>query len=93
MPTYTSQHTLGTATPVLIVKSHYMAQDVTIQNLNKSSNEFAYIGGGTNVSVDNSLHINPSDTLQIKLQPGDVLYAVASHQDLKVGVIQSLQGG
>jgi hypothetical protein len=93
MPIYTSQHTLGTATPVQIAGSHYMAQDVTIHNMNKTSNHFAYVGGGTSVSVDNSLHIDPSGTLQIKLQPGDVLYAVASHQDLKVGVIQSLQGG
>lgn len=92
MPIYTSQHTLGTATPVLVVRSHHMAQDVVIQNLNKSSNEFAYIGG-SDVSVDKSLHINPSDTIQLKLQPGDVLYGIASHQDLKVGVIQSLQGG
>ena len=92
MPIYTSQHTLGTATPVLIVRSHHMAQDVTVENLSKSSNEYAYIGG-PDVSSTTSLHLDPGEHIQLKIQPGDVLYAVASHQDLKVGVLQSLQGG
>lgn len=92
MPIYSSQYTLGTATPVLIVKSHYMAQDVTIHNQSKSSNQYVYIGGAT-VSEANSIHLDPGETLQLKVQAGDVLYGISNVDDLKVGVIQSLQGG
>lgn len=92
MPIYASQVTLGTAAPVLIVKSHHMAQDVTIHNHSKSSNQYVYIGGGS-VSEVNSIHIDPGETLQLKIQAGDVLYGISNVDDLKVGVIQSLQGG
>ena len=92
MSIYTSQVTLGTATPVLIVKSHHMAQDVTIHNQSKSSNQYAYVGGES-VSESNSIHIDPGETLQLKIQAGDVLYGVSNVADLKVGIVQSLQGG
>ena len=92
MPIHTSQHTLGTATPVLIAGAHYMAQDVTIHNMTKSSNEYVYVGG-PNVSIANGVHIDPGGTLQLKVQAGDALYAVSDPGGLKVGVFQSLQGG
>lgn len=92
MPIYTSQHTLGTATPVQIAGSHYMAQDVTVHNMTKSSNEYVYVGG-PDVTIENGMHIDPGGTLQLKIQPGDGLYAVSDPGGLEVGVFQSLQGG
>lgn len=92
MPIYTSQHTLGTATPVQIAGSHYMAQDVTVHNMTKSSNEYVYVGG-PDVTIANGIHIDPGGTLQLKIQPGDGLYAVSDPDGLEVGVFQSLQGG
>jgi len=92
MPIIASQITLGTAAPVLAVRSHHMAQDVSIHNQSKSSNQYAYIGGES-VSESNSIHIDPGETLQLKIQPGDVLWGISNVADLKVGVIQSLQGG
>lgn len=92
MPIIASQITLGTATPALVVRSHHMAQDVSIHNQSKSSNQYAYIGGDS-VSESNSIHIDPGETLQLKIQSGDVLWGISNVADLKVGVIQSLQGG
>jgi hypothetical protein len=92
MPIYTSQHTLGTATAVQIAGSHYMAQDVTVHNMTKSSNEYVYVGG-PDVTIGNGIHIDPGGTLQLKIQPGDGLYAVSDPDGLEVGVFQSLQGG
>jgi hypothetical protein len=92
MPIYTSQHTLGTATPTLIAGAHYMAQDVTVHNMSKSSNQYIYVGG-PDVTIANGVHIDPAGTLQLKLQPGDALYAVSAPGGIQAGVFQSLQGG
>lgn len=85
-----AQYTVGTATPVLVVKSHHMAQDVTIHNQNKSSNHYAFLGN-SDVTAENGIHIDPGETLQLKIQANDVVYAISNVDDLTVAVLQSLQ--
>ena len=82
--------TLGTA-PVLIVAPSNMAQRVTMHNMTKSSNEYIFYGNET-VGTGNAPHIDPGDTLQLTLNPGEALYAVSDPSGLEVGVAIQRQG-
>jgi hypothetical protein len=85
MPIVTRQVTLGTAA-VEIVGHDNMPHDVILHNMTKSSNNYIFYGG-PDVSTTNAPHIDPGETIQFTLRPGDRLYGVSNPAGLVVGVI------
>jgi hypothetical protein len=79
------QVTLGTAA-IEIVGHDNMPHDVILHNMTKSSNEYIFYGG-PDVSTTNAPHIDPGETIQFTLRPGDRLYALSDPDGLVVGVL------
>lgn len=76
--------TLGTAA-VQVVEPSVQPQFVTMHNMTKSSNEYIYYGT-TNVGTANAPHIDPGETLQLKLLPGEGIYALSEPNGLNLGL-------
>jgi hypothetical protein len=86
MPLENRQVTLSNTTVTEIVSEHNMPHNVTLHNLTKSSNEYIHYGNA-DMTLTNSPHIDPGETLTIELGPGDVLYAMSDPNGLVVGVL------
>jgi hypothetical protein len=86
MPISTAQVTLSNVTPTEIVGHDNMPHDVILHNMTKSSNNFVHLGNAS-MTLLNSIHIDPGETLQITLQPGDRLFAMSDPNGLVVGVM------
>jgi hypothetical protein len=85
MPLVHRQTTLGTAATEIVGHDN-MAHDVILHNMTKSSNSFIFYGGA-DVSTTNAPHIDPGETIQFTLRPGDRLFAVSDPAGLVVGVM------
>ena len=85
MPIVNSQVTLGTAA-VEIVGHDNIPHHVILHNMTKSNNQYIFYGGSA-VSTTNSPHIDPGETIQFELGPGDRLFAVSDPAGLVVGVL------
>lgn len=81
----TSQVSL-TATPQQVVGPATQRQVAHFHNLTKSSNNYIYIGNET-VSITNSIHLDPGESKEIKIEPGDTLWAVSDPVGLDLGVL------
>lgn len=79
------QVTLGTAA-LEIVGHDNMPHDVILHNMTKSSNEYIFYGG-PDITTTNAPHIDPGETIQFTLRPGDRLYALSNPSGLVVGVL------
>ena len=82
------QYQLSNVTPTKIVEAYHMQQRVVLHNLSKSSNNFVHFGPST-VTTTNSIHIDPGETVNLVIQPGDELHAVSDLAGIKVGVFVS----
>ena len=78
--------TLSNVTPTVIVGRDNMPHTVTLHNMTKSSNEYVHVGPA-DMTLANSIHIDPGQTIQITLRPGDVLYGMSDPNGLVVGVL------
>ena len=85
MTVHNSQVTLGTAVTEIVGHDN-MPHDVVLHNMTKSSNEYIFYGG-PNVATNNAPHLDPGETIQFTLQPGDRLFAVSDPAGLVVGVL------
>jgi len=79
------QVTLGTAATEIVGHDN-MAHDIILHNMLKSSNQYIFYGG-PDVSTTNAPHIDPGETIQFTLRPGDRLYALSDPSGLVVGVL------
>jgi len=86
MPLTHNIYTLGTALATRIVAPQNMSQEVHLHNMTKSSNQYIYLGGAA-VTITNSIHIDPGESLALTLGPGDDLWAVSDPNGLEVGVL------
>ena len=86
MPITSSVFTLSSATAIMIVQSDNMPQHVHLHNMTKSSNEYVHVGPSS-VTINNSIHIDPGEDLQLVLMPNDTLWAVSDPDGLEVGVL------
>ena len=89
MPIYNNLVTLG-ATARLVVPPRSMGQEVHLHNMTKSSNEYIHLGG-PGITVNNSVHIDPGESITIQLGPGDDLYALSDPSGLKLGILAVIQ--
>ena len=90
MPVHSDVYTLTLGTAIQIVPADNMAQEVTLHNMTKSSNQYIHIGG-PDVTVNNSIHIDPGATISFTLRPSDSLWAVSDPGGLEVGVLRILK--
>jgi len=86
MPITNAQITLSNTTPTLISGLDNMPRQVILHNMTKSSNEYVHYGNAE-MTLLNSPHIDPGETLTIELGPGDALFAMSDPDGLKVGVL------
>jgi len=86
MPIFTNNVTLGTAA-VEVVSPEILGQEVHLHNMTKSSNEYIYLGGDSAITTSNTLHIDPGESITIKLGPGDPLYAFSDPDGLDLGIL------
>jgi len=89
MPIYNNLVTLGTAAQ-LVVPPRTMGQEVHLHNMTKSSNEYIHVGGKS-VTVNNSVHMDPGESMVITLGPGDDLYALSDPSGLELGILAVIQ--
>ena len=86
MPISSTAITLSNTTATVIVGGDNMPHQVTLHNMTKSSNEYIHIGPA-DMTLADSIHIDPGQTIQITLRPGDVLYGMSDPNGLVVGVL------
>jgi len=88
MPITTSKFTLSNVTPTRVVESDNMPHQVTMHNRTKSSNEYIYIAGGSaDAAGTTGIHLDPGDTLQMDIPPGDELWAISTPNGLVLDVL------
>jgi hypothetical protein len=86
MPLVNRQVTLSNTVATEIVGHDNMPHEVILHNMTKSSNNFVHYGNAS-MSLTNSPHIDPGETLKLTLRPGDRLYAMSDPNGLVVGVL------
>jgi hypothetical protein len=89
MPVYNQLLTLGTAAS-MVVPPRSMGQEVHLHNMTKSSNSYIHLGS-SNITLTNSIHIDPGESITLSLGPGDDLYAFSDPSGLKLGVLAVIQ--
>jgi len=91
MPILNTTHTLSNTSPTLVVPIHHNEQEVHFHNLTKSSNEYIHFGNA-DMTLTNSIHIDPGETVTYNIPPGDELYAMSDPNGLGLGVLRITQG-
>ncbi len=91
MPILNTTHTLSNTSPTLVVPIHHNEQEVHFHNLTKSSNEYIHFGNA-DMTLTNSIHIDPGETVTYNIPPGDELYAMSDPNGLELGVLRITQG-
>lgn len=91
MPIFNATHTLSDTTPTLVVPINHNEQEVHFHNLTKSSNEYIHFGNA-DMTLTNSIHIDPGETVTYNIPPGDELYAMSNPDGLELGVLRITQG-
>ena len=86
MPLVNRQVTLSNTVATEIVGHDNMPHEVILHNMTKSSNSFVHYGNAS-MSLTNSPHIDPAETLKLTLHPGDRLFAMSDPNGLVVGVL------
>ena len=89
MPVYNQLLTLGTAAS-MVVPPRSMGQEVHLHNMTKSSNSYIHLGS-SNITLTNSIHIDPGESITLSLGPGDDLYAFSDPSGLELGVLAVIQ--
>lgn len=85
MPLVNNLITLGTVAAEIVGHDN-MPHEVILHNMSKSSNEYIHYGGSA-ITVNNSPHIDPGQTVQFTMRPGDRLYALSDPAGLQVGIL------
>jgi len=89
MPLYSNLVTLGTAAQ-MVVPPRTMGQEVHLHNMTKSSNNYIHLGP-SNITLTNSIHIDPGESITLTLSPGDDLYAFSDPDGLDLGILAVIQ--
>jgi hypothetical protein len=67
-----------------------MGQEVHLHNMTKSSNNYIHLGP-SNITLTNSIHIDPGESITLTLGPGDDLYAFSDPDGLDLGILAVIQ--
>jgi len=88
MPVSSEQFTV-TETAMEVCPPDVMTQNLILHNHEHSSGHEIYIGG-SDVTVDNGLHLTPELEIRLQLRPGDGLWAV-SNNDAEMHILRVTQ--
>ena len=77
------------STPTLIAHATFNPMRVLVHNHEHSQNHDVYIGGSA-VSESNGLHIPETETVEIYLAAGDLLWAVGTHSPTACRVFRAI---
>jgi uncharacterized cupredoxin-like copper-binding protein len=86
MAIYSAQHTLSETVPKLVVPASTQPQEVHLHNMTKSSNEYIHLGN-SNITLTNSIHIDPGESIELTLMSSQELYALSDPDGLVLGVL------
>ena len=86
MPVLNATYTLSDTTRTLVMDADNMVQEVHLHNATKSSNEYVYIGN-ENMTLLNSLHLDPGESKVLHLNPKAKLYAMSDPSGLVLHVL------
>lgn len=75
-----------TTSAQLVAQASVNPQFVTLHNMTKSGNHYIHYGSA-NAGTANSPHIDPGETLQLHLLPGEALFALSDPTGLALGVL------
>lgn len=81
-----SQHAVGTAA-IQVASPDDNPQLVIVHDHDHTSNDDVFLGG-PDVTIANGLHLPKTETIQITIDAGDSLYAVANGGSVGVHVLQ-----
>ena len=91
MPVTSAVFTLSDTTATQIVAPDNMPQEVRLHNMTKSSNEYIHLGNA-DMTLTNSIHIDPGETVEYLIPAGDTLHAMSNPDGLELGVLRIIQG-
>ena len=86
MPILNATYTLSDTVRTLVMDADNMVQEIHLHNATKSSNEYIYIGN-ENMTLANSLHLDPGESKVLHLNPKDKLYAMSDPSGLELHVL------
>jgi hypothetical protein len=86
MPISNAVFTLSNTTRTKIVEADNMGQEVHLHNMNKTNNHYVHIGTSS-MTLANSIHLDPSESIVLRLNPTDELYAMSDPNNVVVGVL------
>jgi hypothetical protein len=87
MPILNNAITLSDTTATSIVVPDNQRQIVHLHNMEKSSNQYIHIGG-PDITLTNSIHLDPGESIRMEVPPGDTVWALSDPDGLVVGVLQ-----
>ena len=90
MAIHNEQITLSDTTATLVVEADNNEQEVHLHNMTKSSNDYIFLGNA-DMSLTNTIHIDPGETVTYRIPPGDELYAMSDPDGLVLGVLRMTQ--
>ena len=90
MTIHNEQITLSETTATLVVEADNNEQEVHLHNMTKSSNDYIFLGNA-DMSLTNTIHIDPGETVTYRIPPGDELYAMSDPDGLELGVLRMTQ--
>jgi hypothetical protein len=70
----------------LVAQAFANSAFVTLHNMSKTGNHYIHYGSAT-AGTANSPHIDPGETLQLKLLPGEGLFALSDPTGVALGVL------
>jgi hypothetical protein len=79
--------TLSNVTAASIVVPDNQRQIVHLHNMEKSSSRYIHIGS-SDITLTNSIHLDPGESIKIEVPAGDTLWALSDPDGLVVGVLQ-----
>ncbi len=75
-----------TTSAQLVAQASVNPQYVTLHNMSKAGNDYIHYGSA-NAGTANSPHLDPGDSLQLQLLPGEALFALSDPTGVKLGVL------
>lgn len=90
MPIHNDAITLSNTVATLVAPNDSMEQVVHLHNMTKSSNEYIHLGNA-DMTLTNSVHIDPGESIEIHLGAGDELFAMSDPDGLELGILRITQ--
>ena len=90
MPIHNDLITLSSATATAVVPTDNMEQTVHLHNMQKSGQDYIFLGNA-DMTLTNSIHIDPGETVTYHLGAGDELFAMSNPDGLELGILRITQ--